>query len=74
MPNVAKLVEKMNNQPHGIRFEEASKVLCHYGYNEVRTKGSHRHFRHESGDLITVKYSNPLLRVYVNDILERIGE
>lgn len=74
MPNIAKLIEKMKNQPHGIRFDEASKVLAYYGYEAIRIKGSHRHFRHGSGDLITIKYSNPIPKVYIADILERIGE
>jgi len=49
MASVEKLVEKMINQPNGIRFEEAAKVLNHYGYKLVRSKGSHNQFRHDSG-------------------------
>jgi len=72
MASVEKLVEKMKNQPNGIRFEEAAKVLNHYGYKLVRSRGSHNHFRHDSGDLTTVQYGNPIDRSYVKDILERI--
>ena len=71
MASVGKLVEKMRNQPNGIWFEEAAKVLSHYGYKLVRTKGSHNHFRHENGDLTTVQYGNPIDKSYVKDILER---
>jgi len=72
MASVKKLVEKMINQPNGIRFEEAVKVLNHYGYKHVRTKGSHSQFRHENGSLTTVQYGNPIDKSYVKDILERI--
>jgi len=64
----------MKNQPSGIRFEEASKVLAHFGYTQVRVKGSHHQFRNEDGDLTTVQYGSPINKVYVFDILERIGE
>ena len=35
---------------------------------------SHRHFMNASGDVITIKYENPLKAVYVKDVLRRIGE
>ena len=72
--NVKKLVEKMHNQPNGIRMEEAHKVLEYYGYRLVRQKGSHRQYLHSNGDLITVKEDSLLKKVYVIDILGRIGE
>jgi len=72
MASVKKLVEKMHNQPNGVRFDEAAKVLSHYGYKHVRTKGSHHQFRSDNGDLTTVQYGNPIDKSYVKDILERI--
>lgn len=75
MSNVGKLVEKMRRQPHGIRSEEAEKVLIAYGYLPVRQKGSHRHYLNQTtGDVTTVKQENPLKKPYVMDILHRIGE
>ncbi|WP_234032896.1 hypothetical protein [Paenibacillus faecalis] len=38
------------------------------------TRGSHHHFRNESGDLITIKKETPLKAVYIKDVLDRIGE
>ena len=74
MAGIDKLVEKMKNQPNGIRFDEAERVLNHYGYQQVRKKGSHRQFRNKTGDLTTVQYGNPIGKAYVSDILQRIGE
>ncbi len=42
--NVEKIIEKMNNQPSGIRHEEAAKVLEYFGYRMDRQKGSHMQF------------------------------
>jgi len=72
MPPVKKIIEKMKNQPRGIRIEEAEKVLSAYGYNFKRQKGSHRHYLNKHGDLMTLK--DPLKISYINEILERIGE
>jgi len=72
MPSVEKLIEKMKNQPRGIRLEEAEKVLTAFGYHFKRQRGSHRHYLNDNGDLITLK--EPLKISYVNEILERIGE
>lgn len=63
----------MQKQPNGIKFNEVSKVLNEYGYELVRIKGSHRHFRNKEGDVITIKEENPLKAVYVKDVLTRIG-
>ena len=72
LPPVEKIIEKMKNQPRGIRLPEAERVLNAYGYRFSRQKGSHRHYINEAGDVITLK--DPLKTSYVNDILERIGE
>jgi len=74
MPNINKIIEKMHNQPHGIRFDEAKKALEHYGYQHTRTKGSHYQFVDDDGDLITVKFKNPIREAYVKNILKRAGE
>lgn len=73
MPTVKKIIEKMHNQPNGIRMDEADKVLKHYQYTYVRQKGSHRNYINiATGDVITIKESTPLKKVYVIDILSRI--
>ena len=72
MPPIKKIIEKMKNRPHGIRMEEAEKVLTAYGYDFKRQRGSHRHYLNAQGDLITLK--DPLKISYVHELLERIGE
>ena len=75
MPSVEKIIQKMKNQPNGIRPEEAEKVLKAYGYELARQKGSHKQYLNkETGDLTTIKQESPLKKAYVVDILSRIGE
>lgn len=75
MASVEKIIEKMLRQPHGIRLEEAEKVLKAYGYDLIRQKGSHRHYLNvKTGELITIKQENPLKKVYITNILNRIGK
>ena len=73
MASVEKIIQKMKNQPNGIRMTEADKVLTTFGYRLDRQKGSHRQYINEAGDVITVKEENPLKAVYVKDILRRTG-
>jgi hypothetical protein len=71
VPNVKKLIEKMKQQPNGLRPEEIDKVLAAYGYIPARQK---HYLNKETGDLITIKQENPLKKAYVVDVLNRIGE
>lgn len=73
MASVEKVIQKMKNQPNGIRMAEADKVLTAFGYRFDRQKGSHRQYINATGDVITVKEENPLKAVYVKDILSRTG-
>ena len=72
MASVDKIVQKMKNQPNGIKPEGAEKVLKAAGYNPARQKSTHRHYINGSGDVITIKIETPLKAVYVKDILQRI--
>ena len=73
MSNIQKIIDKMRRQPNGIRPEEAERVLTSIGYRCVRQKGSHKQYLNiETGELTTVKQENPLKKVYVMDILNRI--
>lgn len=73
MSTTEKLIDKMKRQPHGIRPEEAEKVLKAFNYIPVRQKGSHKHYLNSaSGDLITIKQENPLKKAYIMDIITRL--
>ena len=74
MAGIKKVIQKMINQPGGISPQEADRVLSAYGYRLDRQKGSHCQYVNKSGDVLTVAKSNPLKKVYVTAILERIDE
>lgn len=70
-----KIIQKMKQQPNGIRFYEIAKVLEDYGYiMKFKTGTSHRNFINEEGKVITIKEDTPLKAVYVKDVLKRIGQ
>ena len=56
MPSVEKIIEKMKNQPNGIRLQEADKVLMAIGYRLDRQKGSHRQYINTVGNVITNEF------------------
>ena len=73
MASADKLIIKMQRQPHGIRYEEAKKVLESIGYKITTKNGSHRNFRNADGDLLTIKEESPTIKKhYVDKILNRI--
>lgn len=74
MAQVDKIIEKMKNQPNGIRPDEAAKVLQCFGYRLDRQQGSHMQFINAGGEVLTIPCKNPLRAVYVKDILRRIGK
>ena len=74
MGSIEKLIKKMKEQPNGIRFQEAQRVIEAKGYRLDRQRGSHCHFVNENGDVISVPKRDIILKVYVTAILERIGE
>ena len=75
MSNIQKIINKMNRQPNGVRPEEAEKVLKYLGYECVRQKGSHKQYLNKAtGELTTIKQENPLKKVYIIDILNRLSQ
>lgn len=73
MSSVRKIIDKMRNQPHGIQFSEAERVLAAHGYVFERQKGSHR--RYGNGrDHLTLPNQNPLKAAYITAILDIVEE
>lgn len=73
MAKIEKIIEKMQRQPNGIRPEEATMVLNHFGWWLERQSGSHMQFLNDTGNIVTIQKRTPLRAVYVKDILRRIG-
>ncbi|MCS7069239.1 MAG: type II toxin-antitoxin system HicA family toxin [Meiothermus sp.] len=71
-----KLLEKMRRLPPEMRYEEVERVLRAYGFEEVRSSGSHHLFRHPDGRMLTVpKHRGQVVKAtYLKKVLEAIGE
>lgn len=73
MSQLEKLIEKLRATNTDVRFSDLEKVLSHYGYANVRHKGSHVHFRKQSAPFITVPvHSGKVKNVYVKEIMKLI--
>ncbi|MCL2015269.1 MAG: type II toxin-antitoxin system HicA family toxin [Defluviitaleaceae bacterium] len=81
MASIDKVVDKIKRQPNGIKMGEADRVLParpaggrHYDYVLNRQVGSHRHYLHSSGDIITIPDRKPTIKpIYVKEIIARLG-
>ncbi len=49
MTRLDKLIAKLRNSPHGVRFDEIVRALSAAGFVEVRVVGSHHIFRRSDG-------------------------
>ena len=71
--SIEKIIDKMERQPHGVRYEEGKKVLEGFGYVLTTKNGSHRNFRNAQGDLLTIKEETPTIKKhYVDKILSKV--
>jgi predicted RNA binding protein YcfA (HicA-like mRNA interferase family) len=64
MSKQEKLLAKIRNNPHGVRFEDLTKVLEWYGFELKRIKGSHYSYVRGHHNL-TVPRRTPHLRSYI---------
>jgi predicted RNA binding protein YcfA (HicA-like mRNA interferase family) len=72
--NVEKLIEKMRNQPAGIRFEEADHVLASKGFRMDHQRGSHCQYIADDRARFTLPCKSPLKKIYAELILDLIKD
>ncbi|MDB9494235.1 type II toxin-antitoxin system HicA family toxin [Spirulina major CS-329] len=72
MSQFNKLVAKFLALPPQVRFREVCALLNHFGYVEVRAKGSHHTFENAAGQVIVVpkKGGKLVSRTYVKVIVQ----
>lgn len=76
MGQLEKLIEKMRRLPPQMRYAEVATVLKAYGWVEVRSKGSHHHFRHPDKGILSVpKRGGKVVKTtYLKQVLKFIDE
>lgn len=69
-----KLLEKLLRLPPEMRYEEVETVLTSFGFQPVRSKGSHHQFRHPRGIMLTVpKMGGQLVkRAYLREVVRAL--
>ena len=81
MSQKEKLIEKLLNNPRDFTFNEASVILNHFGYIQIKggkTGGSRAAFSNDKHDYIRIHKPHPrnILKPYqvnnlINDLIER---
>lgn len=75
MSSIEKIIDKMKNQPNGIKFSEIERILNYMDFYETRQKGSHKRFKNNNTDeTLTLPVQNPLKSVYIKQILKLLGD
>lgn len=74
MSKLDKLVERLKTKPKEFTWDEAVKVLKHFGYSAMapgKTGGSRRKFVNETKDIISLHEPHPqkVLKSYQLDII-----
>ena len=60
MTKIEKLVEQLLSRPTFLRFSDIEKVLLHFGFIRIESKGSHKKFKnsHLIHDLVIPVHNN----------------
>jgi predicted RNA binding protein YcfA (HicA-like mRNA interferase family) len=72
MSKLTKLILSFLTSPPEVRFEDVRDVLEAFGFQEVRSRGSHHIFENEIGEVIVIpkKGGQKVKRFYVQRIVE----
>ena len=75
MSKLEKLIKKLLSRPPEARFGDIYTILKAYGYQEIRSKGSHHAFENVQGDVIIIpkKSGQKVKRVYIEEIIKKLN-
>lgn len=74
MSQIEKPIVSMHRAKADVRFRDLEQVLTHAGYERVRQKGSHVHFRKQGMPTITLPVHNGnVKKVYVRDVMNLLS-
>jgi len=71
---IKKSIKKLMRLPTEMRFSEAKMVLEYFGFELMRSKGSHFTFQGEGRPLTIVCHSGKIKRGYIEKIKQTIEE
>ncbi len=66
MSKIEKLIARFKERPKDFTWDELTKMLGHFGYEEIRGSGSRRKFIHKNHQLIVLHEPHPrnILKMY----------
>jgi predicted RNA binding protein YcfA (HicA-like mRNA interferase family) len=70
MTKSEKLKEKLLRRPWDMRYEEVRMLLKHYGFENVRTKGSHFLFTDGKHVISIPVHNNTVKKIYLEKIIK----
>lgn len=75
MSRLRKLVNRFLSEPPEVRFDDVYFLLKAFGFEEIRSKGSHHIFRNADGLKITVpkKGGKMVKGIYVKQIVQLLN-
>lgn len=75
MSKLEKLIKKLLSRPPEVRFDDIYTLLKAYGYQEIRSKGSHHAFENNQGDVIIIPKTGgkKVKKTYIEEIIKRLN-
>lgn len=75
MSQLRKLIKFFLSRPTEVRFEDVKRLLTAFGFEEIRSKGSHHSFRNSQGSKITIpkKSGQKVKATYVEEIINLLS-
>ena len=80
MGTIDKLIKKFKSNPKDFTWDELRKVLSHFGYEEIKSKGktggSRRKFKNASNRIISIHEPHPektIKRYLIKQIIEHLN-
>ena len=70
MAAILKIIERMLRLPPEMRFEDAVKVLEHFGWTLKKIRGSHFGYSRRGYHITVVKHKNKIKKIYIKKIIE----
>ena len=72
MSKLKKLLQRIQNNPKHVRFEELDKILSHYGFIRRQANGGTSHYYYNKGDkVLSVPFHQPHIKaIYVERAIE----
>lgn len=76
MSKIDNLIKKFNNNPTSCSYTDIEKILIHFKFKKIYTKGNHVKFKHYelSHDLIIPIHNNECKDFYKNQAKKQIDE